>query len=603
MRNSTSTNKTKVNRLLSELKTWLIFAIISSLLICLSITWIYFAQKQTIKKERLISENIRQARIDLAKGFVNICLSGNTDSPFKEDAGMAYINQSVTSFKSSLKLKTKTDAESDNKNELLKNFIDNINKFQQDLLDYSKAEKPHPKLETKLRINYYKLELEANSIDTLLKKHSDELSADLDYNFILTILFAAFLLTAICIFLYYIIAINEKSNKALFESQIQLKRIADNLVNGLIYQVIAFDEKQRKFTYLSDAVIQFYGCSAEEAKENPDLIYGRIHPEDIENLLKKEKEALAAMSTFTAEARVINPEGKIRWSYYVSYPHLRNKNVYWDGIEIDITERKQMELELIQSKEKAEESDRLKSAFLANMSHEIRTPMNGILGFAELLKVPDLSRKQQREYVKIIEKSGARMLNIINDIIDISKIESGEMKLFITEVNVNKQLEYIFHFFKPETEKKGIQLEYYAAFPTEQALINTDREKLLAILINLVKNAIKYTRQGTIELGYNSAIGTSGQPQLKFFVKDTGIGIRGERLEAIFERFIQAEIVDKKAQQGAGLGLAITKAYVDMLGGKIWVESEPEKGSTFYFTLPALPDEKAKATENENKSN
>jgi len=241
--------------------------------------------------------------------------------------------------------------------------------------------------------------------------------------------------------------------------------------------------------------------------------------------------------------------------------------------------------ELEKTKEKAEESDRLKSAFLANMSHEIRTPMNGILGFAELLKKPGLTGEQQQSYIRIIEKGGARMLNIINDIISISKIESGEMEVEIEESNINDQIEYIYTFFKPEVEAKGMKLSYKNTLPAKEAIIKTDREKLFSILTNLVKNAIKYSDKGAIEFGYDQ-IESQGIAFLRFYVKDTGIGIPKDRQEAIFERFIQADIEDKMARQGAGLGLSISKAYVEKLGGKIWVESEENVGSTFYFTIP-----------------
>ena len=136
------------------------------------------------------------------------------------------------------------------------------------------------------------------------------------------------------------------------------------------------------------------------------------------------------------------------------------------------------------------------------MSHEIRTPMNGILGFAELLKEPNLTGEEQQEYISIIEKSGARMLNIINDIVDISKIESGQMEVSISESNINEQIEYIYTFFKPEVERKGMQLSFKNALPSKEAIIKTDREKIYAILTNLVKNAIKYSDKGSIEFGY-----------------------------------------------------------------------------------------------------
>ncbi len=223
------------------------------------------------------------------------------------------------------------------------------------------------------------------------------------------------------------------------------------------------------------------------------------------------------------------------------------------------------------------------------MSHEIRTPMNGILGFAYLLKEPDLSGDEQHEYIEMIEKSGKRMLNIINDIIDISKIEAGLMKTYISETNINEQIDYIYTFFKPEAESKNIRFSFKSTLIAKEATIKTDKEKVYAILTNLVKNAMKFTENGSIEFGYNLKT-DDNKPKIEFYVKDSGIGIPLNRQEAIFERFIQADIVDKMARQGAGLGLSISKAYIEMLGGRIWVESEEGIGSTFYFTLPYNSD-------------
>lgn len=257
---------------------------------------------------------------------------------------------------------------------------------------------------------------------------------------------------------------------------------------------------------------------------------------------------------------------------------------------------KEFSLELIASKEKAEESDRLKSAFLANMSHEIRTPMNGILGFAGLLKDPKLTGEEQQDYIRVIEKSGDRMLNIINDIVSISKIESGTMETHISETNINKQSEHIYSLLKLEAEYKKLSITFNKGLPDEESIINTDCGKFISILSNLVKNAIKYTDQGSIEFGYG--LKTKSMPgehfYLEFYIKDTGIGIAKDRQEAVFERFIQADIADKMARQGAGLGLAISKAYVAILGGSIWVESEVGKGSAFYFSIPYNVEQKQK---------
>ena len=254
-------------------------------------------------------------------------------------------------------------------------------------------------------------------------------------------------------------------------------------------------------------------------------------------------------------------------------------------LEFQNNEKEKRELELVNAKEKAEESDWLKTAFLANMSHEIRTPMNGILGFSELLKTPNLSGEEQQDYIRIIEKSGHRMLNTINDIISISKIESGLMEVNMKEANINEQIDFVYSFFKPEVEGKGMNLIIKKPLIGKEAFIQSDSEKIYGILTNLVKNAIKFTKEGTIELGYVLKTG-SQSAELEFYVKDTGIGIPKDRQLAIFDRFVQADISGKMAYQGAGLGLSISKAYVELLGGKIWVESEEGKGTILYFTLP-----------------
>ena len=311
-------------------------------------------------------------------------------------------------------------------------------------------------------------------------------------------------------------------------------------------------------------------------------VYDIFSEQEAAFYLDRIKKATLADVPFVYEDIVPLPNGN---KYFLSaFSRISDSNNTVLGIQIvsqDITERKLSEQELIKAKEHAEESDRLKSAFLANMSHEIRTPMNGILGFAGLLKEPGLSGDEQQEYIRIMEMSGKRMLNIINDIVNISKIESGQMNVSISETNINEQIEFIYSFFTPEVERKSIQLSFKNTLPSKESIIKTDREKIYAILTNLVKNAIKYTGKGSIEFGYEK----KGK-HLEFFVKDTGIGIPKNRQEAIFERFIQADIDDKYAYEGAGLGLSIAKAYVEMLGGKIRVESEEAKGSTFYFTIP-----------------
>jgi len=299
-----------------------------------------------------------------------------------------------------------------------------------------------------------------------------------------------------------------------------------------------------------------------------------------------------------SENQVFEVEEELNGRYFttIKFPiYMKGKPRFLAGFTLDISERKQSEFilkekneQLIKAIEKAKESDRLKTAFLANMSHEIRTPMNGILGFTELLKTPDLSGIKQQEFIYLIRKSGERMLNIINNIIDISKIESGQMEVSLSTTDINGQIEYLHSFFKTETDQKGLKIHTSLSLPPELAKIKTDTEKVYAILTNLVKNAIKFTPSGTITFGYELK-----NQNLEFFVKDTGVGISEQQQEFIFERFRQGNESLARKHEGAGLGLSITKAYVEMLGGKIWVESESGKGSSFYFTLPYLPQKDA----------
>ncbi len=263
---------------------------------------------------------------------------------------------------------------------------------------------------------------------------------------------------------------------------------------------------------------------------------------------------------------------------------VRDKNgqiFRYDGTVENITNLKKAELELIKAKQKAEENDRLKSAFLANMSHEIRTPLNGILGFSELLLEKDLSLENRTRYINTIHKSGDRLLDTINDIIDISKIESGQMPMHLEDVNVIELISDLYLFFLPQCNEKGIILNSKDCDITTDLILKTDKSKLNSILTNLIKNAIKYTTEGEIRVSCKQK-----DELIEFFVSDTGIGIPHEKHKSIFNRFEQVDIYDKRSFQGSGLGLTITKAYVEMLKGKIWLESEEGKGSTFYFTLP-----------------
>jgi len=363
----------------------------------------------------------------------------------------------------------------------------------------------------------------------------------------------------------------------------QNEKFLDYLIDTIPIPIF-FKDKQGIYFRVNKAFANMYGAKKED-------IIGK----DISNLYRadfadiyqtKDKELYILGGKQVYETKFITNDGK---EIYVVF----HKSLFYEangevagiiGAMIDITHIKKTEAELLKAKEKAEESDRLKSLFLANVSHEIRTPMNGILGFSQLLKDPNTKEKEIKEYIELIEKSGKRMLNIINDIIDISKIEANQMQVVIAECDLNEQTRFIYSFFRPEILSKGLELSLYNGLPDNESVVLTDKEKIYACLLNLIKNAIKFTNSGKISFGYIK----KGE-LLEFFVKDTGSGIPAEKLGIIFDRFVQADLKISKPYKGAGLGLSITKGYVELLGGTIWAESEIGKGSTFYFTIPYKP--------------
>ncbi|MFN8254259.1 MAG: ATP-binding protein [Bacteroidales bacterium] len=263
------------------------------------------------------------------------------------------------------------------------------------------------------------------------------------------------------------------------------------------------------------------------------------------------------------------------------------------GIFQDVTEQKETELYLKNAKEKAEEADILKSAFLANMSHEIRTPLNAILGFSRLLTNPAIPNLQRKEYSEYITSSANNLLNLIRDIVDVSKIEAGKINIEKSNCQVNKVLNELYITFEREKirqNKDNIQFILDEGIEDEDFTINTDPFRFHQIMINLIGNALKFTEKGHIKFGYS----IQSQKFLEFYVQDSGIGIPSDKIELIFSRF--GQIIDNKIKNpgGTGLGLSITKYLVERLGGEIWVESVVGRGTRFTFTLPFEKSQKPK---------
>jgi signal transduction histidine kinase/ActR/RegA family two-component response regulator len=257
---------------------------------------------------------------------------------------------------------------------------------------------------------------------------------------------------------------------------------------------------------------------------------------------------------------------------------LQQQNSNYEALN---TEYKAQNLELLAAKEKAEESDRLKTAFLHNISHEIRTPMNAIVGYSDLLNEPDLPPENIKDFTTIIEQSSNQLLSVITDLISISTIEAGQQKINEKAININDLGQHLLNQFILKARSQNINLNFKSALIGEKAEIISDETKLIEILSNLIVNALKFTIQGSVTFGYN----IKGD-FIEFYVSDTGIGIAEEFHEDIFKRFRRVENSLSRQHSGTGLGLSISKAYVELLGGRIWLTSEIVKGTTFYFTIP-----------------
>jgi PAS domain S-box-containing protein len=390
------------------------------------------------------------------------------------------------------------------------------------------------------------------------------------------------------------------------KSEERYKRITDNLTDYLY--TVKVENGKAVETVHNEACIAITGYSPKEFAEDPYLWINMVIPEQKEKVAERFLKILEGEDVSTIEHQIIHKNGNIRWISDTLIPKYDSKGmlISYDGVIKDITERKRSEIllkektdeieaqneeykqlneELYLAKVRAEESDKLKTAFLQNMSHEIRTPMNAIMGFSELLVKQYNNKAKIEQYSSIINQRCLDLLTIINDLLDIAKIESGQLSLNIEQCNLNTFFDELTMFFvehQKRIEKQHIKLIFHALCDPSGSIIITDKGKLKQIFINLVGNAFKFTENGKIEGGCMM----DSTKNLIFYVSDTGIGIPRDKHSVIFERFSQVHQDSNHIYGGTGLGLSIVKGLIGLLDGNIWLESEPGKGTTFYFSIP-----------------
>jgi PAS domain S-box-containing protein len=377
----------------------------------------------------------------------------------------------------------------------------------------------------------------------------------------------------------------KQAEEKLRESENMYKLIADNMLD-----LVAQHEPDGKYTYISPSVKKILGYQpAELIGSSPYFLF---HPEDLDRVREEShKKVLGGLSSPVIEYRIRHKNGHYIW-FQTNTTVLGNEKGPIKGLQTvsrDITEMKKLHFDLLKAKEKAEESDRLKSAFLANMSHEIRTPLNGILGFTEIIADNEnLPKAKRKEFSDIIQKSGENLMQLINDILDISKLDSGQIVISNQMFDLSKALKTLYTLYRKKLDdsgKRNIQLNLLQ--PSGNFIIHSDENRLIQVFTNLLDNAVKFTHKGEITFGFAGFRDNI----LEFKVTDTGIGIQKDKQEMIFNRFSQANEDIPKEYGGTGLGLSIVQMILSLLGGQIQVDSASGKGSDFTFTIRAEIDD------------
>lgn len=397
-----------------------------------------------------------------------------------------------------------------------------------------------------------------------------------------------------------------KAENIKLESEIKYRTLFENAIDGIVYI-----NMQGKLTALNNSFAKMHGYTIEEMK---DMDLNELDTIEIRKKIPERIKALIELNSIHFETEHYHKDGHIVYFDVVANIIKVHDENYIVAFHRDMTDRKQSEIllkakneeiasqneeyqilndeliivnnELLKAKNHAEESDKLKTAFLANMSHEIRTPLNGIMGFIELLHRKKITDEKRAQYIEIINSNSSQLISIIDDLIDIAKIESNQLNISIESTDIGNLLSDIFFSYDVKLAKAGNNTKLILDGKDTSCFVATDKNRLTQIIENLLNNAIKFANNGEIHFGF-----TKKGDFLEFYVKDNGIGIEERNIEKIFDRFWQVERGMTRKYGGTGIGLSICKAFIEKLGGDIWVESEVMVGSTFYFTIPIKNNE------------
>ena len=485
-------------------------------------------------------------------------------------------------------------------NQIIGKIYASMRQFDSAYIYLSQANAINDKIFNKIEIHKRAYAFAEHNMNERLEKEKDAVQIKRQLWFVIIAL-CAVVIVILCLFIYFLSVRQRKikiinaelkkyksdledilqdKTRELILSEQQISNLSNNLPNGAIFRFAFDNEHEGKLLYISSGWEELTGQSSETAKDSAFFFQNRIHPDDSRELLKALANAIRNHSEFDMAYRFYKNNTEIRWFHIRAIAIEGDGITYLDGFQVDETEQKFFEQELVVARDKAEESDKLKSAFLANMSHEIRTPMNAIIGFSSLLSNVQLPPKRQNDYLELIQENCQNLLRLIDDIVDISKIEADQLNLRMELFPLSKIMTAVRDYFDPIISSKYPYVELWIddSFQKSTLTIYADFFRLKQIFVNLIENSLKFTEKGFVRCGYL----LDRVDVMHFYVMDTGSGIAHENIENIFQSFRKLD----QYSGGTGLGLSIVKRMLIQMGGTIWVESEPSVGSTFHFTLP-----------------
>ena len=593
---------------------WVFAAVLLALCSVGLLAWMHWVQTTALRQTTVYLDELRQARIDLVKGFMQASLGADPQSPFSHDAGMTLLRQALVSFEASAARLDPADSDE------AEQFARSIRSFSLLLQDWRGGTRQDPRLAVSLRVAHTGLEMRAAEVDALLQERTESLTAKARRTYVVSLVGSLLALSVILGIVLTAVRKERAAQAATVEQQRQARitalrqmeeaRSARATAEDALAALRESEERLQLFVRYAPASLAMFDQEMryiavsrrwlDDYRLGERDIMGVSHYEVFPEIGPEWKEihrrGLDGEVVRKDEDRFERADGSSQWVRWEVRPW---RSVRGDvgGIVIfteDITGQKEAEAGLVRAKEEAESANHAKSEFLANMSHEIRTPLNGIMGMLQLLQTTDPDA-EQGECIELAVKSANRLTRLLADILDISSIEAGRLTVRTAEFSVSELRESVMELFSNTAREKGLDLTCRMAEGLPERVVG-DETRVVQILGNLLGNALKFTPQGNVSLDMEPLPAREGEIRLRFTVTDTGIGIPEQCLDRLGTPFYQVDGSYTRPYQGAGLGLAITRHLVTLMGGSLEIKSVQALGTSIRVDLPfGVPGERSAA--------